>query len=75
MKKYDVFKVMVVVLGLFMIMFGLKDITVSDSLAETGTEVSGTIGSDTTWTVAGSPYILTNHVAVGLDATLTIEDH
>jgi flagellar hook assembly protein FlgD len=39
------------------------------------TNVSGTISADTTWTVAGSPYILSGDVKVGGSAspTLTIE--
>ncbi len=39
------------------------------------TNVSGNIGADTTWTLAGSPYILTGNVTVGGPAapTLTIE--
>jgi hypothetical protein len=39
----------------------------------TGTEVSGPIDTDTTWTQAGSPYIVVGHVTVGALATLTIE--
>ncbi len=39
------------------------------------TNISGNITTDTTWTVAGSPYILTGDVGVGSStgATLTIE--
>ena len=39
------------------------------------TNISGNIGVDTTWTVAGSPYILTGDVTVGSSsgATLTID--
>jgi hypothetical protein len=36
-------------------------------------EVSGTISSNTTWTLANSPYIVTNHITVGAGVTLTIE--
>jgi hypothetical protein len=37
------------------------------------TDVSGIIGSDATWTKAGSPYSLTGNMLVGNGATLTIE--
>jgi len=37
------------------------------------TNVSGIISSDTTWTVAGSPYIVTGGVLVDSGVTLTIE--
>jgi hypothetical protein len=37
------------------------------------TTVGGTIVTDTTWTLAGSPYVATSSVTVGPTATLTIE--
>ena len=37
------------------------------------TDVGGTIGVDTTWTLAGSPYIAVNGVLVSAGVTLTIE--
>ena len=37
------------------------------------TNVSGTISTNTTWNVAGSPYIVTGNVAVNSGFTLTIE--
>jgi hypothetical protein len=42
-------------------------------LAQTGTQISGIISSDTTWTKKGSPYTLTSDVQVNIDAKLTIE--
>lgn len=43
------------------------------SLAQTGTQVSGIITQDTTWTKTNSPYSLTGPVAVNTGATLTIQ--
>jgi parallel beta-helix repeat protein len=37
------------------------------------TNVGGPIGTDTTWTLAGSPYIVTTSIVIAYDATLTIE--
>jgi hypothetical protein len=42
-------------------------------LAQTGTNVSGVISSDATWTQANSPYSLSSPVAVNAGVTLTIE--
>jgi parallel beta-helix repeat protein len=39
----------------------------------TGTQVSGILSSDTTWTKAGSPYNLTGNVLVSSGVTLTIQ--
>lgn len=47
--------------------------TVHFGLAQTGTNVTGIISSDTTWTTANSPYTLTGPVAVNSGVTLTIE--
>lgn len=41
--------------------------------AEAATNVSGNISVDTTWDVAGSPYVLTGNVTITDGATLTID--
>lgn len=46
-------------------------LSVTNTKAET--TVNSSIFTDTTWTRAGSPYILTNDVAISTGATLTIE--
>lgn len=37
------------------------------------TDVSGTLSADTTWTLAGSPYVVSGGILVAAGATLTIE--
>jgi parallel beta-helix repeat protein len=44
----------------------------SFGLAQSGTNESGVITSDTTWTQAGSPYNLVGNISVSSDVTLTI---
>jgi hypothetical protein len=43
------------------------------STAVSQTNIGGLICSDTTWTLGGSPYTVTNSVIVGCNATLTIQ--
>jgi len=45
----------------------------SFSSSTVGTFVSGLISSDTTWSAANSPYIVTANIAVAASVTLTIE--
>lgn len=42
------------------------------ALAAPNTDVSGNITTDTTWTLAGSPYVVVDDVTVNPDITLTI---
>ncbi len=52
-----------------LILFG----TLHFGTAQSGTNVTGIIYSDTTWTKANSPYNFTGPVAVNANATLTIQ--
>jgi hypothetical protein len=47
--------------------------TVHFGKAQSGTNVTGIITSDTTWTQADSPYNFTGPVAVNANVTLTIQ--
>ena len=40
---------------------------------QSSTNVTGILGSDTTWTIAGSPYVFTGPVGIGEGATLTVD--
>ncbi len=59
--------VIVLVSGLILVVAGNFDVSYAY------TDVSGIIGSDATWTKAGSPYSLVGNVLVSNGATLTIE--
>ncbi|MDF1554946.1 MAG: right-handed parallel beta-helix repeat-containing protein [Deferrisomatales bacterium] len=41
--------------------------------AHAATSVGGTIAADTSWTLAGSPYVVTSDLTVGANVTLTVE--
>jgi hypothetical protein len=56
-----------------LIIIGLLVIAFPFSLAQSGTNVSGILSQDTTWTQAGSPYTLTGNILVDYGATLTIQ--
>ncbi len=43
------------------------------SVADATTNVSGTISKDSTWSLAGSPYMVTGSVTVGSGFTLTVD--
>jgi hypothetical protein len=46
---------------------------IQSSGAQTGTQVGGVIGSNTTWTIANSPYNITGNILVKSNVTLTTE--
>jgi parallel beta-helix repeat protein len=68
-KLTSIFIVCLLVIGGFFALF-----VVSNQLNAAGpTYVSGSITSDTTWDLAGSPYIVFGHIYVAFGVTLTIE--
>jgi hypothetical protein len=62
------------VLVLVMVISGLSLFGgVNSGGAQTSTQVSGIIGSDTLWTPSGSPYVLTGNTLVAQGVTMTIQ--
>ena len=66
MMKQESARAAVLALGVVLAAFALP----MNALA---TDVSGEISQDTTWTLSGSPYIITGDVTVNGGYTLTIE--
>lgn len=54
-------------------LFVFLSLFVGVAQVEAATNVSGTISVDTTWTVVGSPYVVTGTVTISEGVTLTIE--
>lgn len=52
---------------------GLNSATTVVSVYTNPTQVSGLIATNTTWTLAKSPYVVTDYITVSSDAILTIE--
>ena len=63
-------KQLTILLMLVSVMFGYS---VLAEQAHADTNVSGIINTDTTWTLANSPYFITDTVQIPSDVTLTIE--
>ena len=60
-------------LAVTMIIIGVRGVWADVRAAPMKTDVSGTIITNTTWTLAGSPYILTGDLVVASGITLTVE--
>jgi uncharacterized iron-regulated membrane protein len=56
-----------------LVCLGFALVLVPVGIASNGTHVSGTISVNTTWTLAGSPYVLDGNVTVAAGVTLTID--
>ena len=64
----------VVSFSLLIVLVLLATFTISAAASpRADTVVSGTIGVDTTWNLAGSPYIVTSSITVNPGVTLTID--
>ena len=63
----------IVALGLVAMMATVGSVASDPGHALIQTEVGGVIATDTTWTAAGSPYIVTSNIQVPSGVTLTIE--
>ena len=55
------------------IIFILSSVILDSENSRAGSTVSGTISTDTNWTLAGSPYTVVGNITVENGATLTIE--
>ena len=64
----NLFIISIIIAGASSIPFMMDEVS-----AEGPTEISGVISTDTTWTVANSPYIITAKTLVEEDVTLTIQ--
>lgn len=58
---------------LFVFTFFFSLVVLDAPSAQAATEVSGTIASSTEWVIAASPYVVTEDLTIGSDATLTID--
>lgn len=68
-KSFSVLLVLVLAVSSLTVMFA----TVPFGLAQSSSNLTGVISSDTTWTQANSPYTLTGNVIVNSGVTLTID--
>ncbi|MCS7125287.1 MAG: right-handed parallel beta-helix repeat-containing protein [Candidatus Bathyarchaeota archaeon] len=63
----------IALLVLLLAVVGAVSVTINPVNCESGTSVKGIIGTNTTWTLANSPYVLKGPVLVNRSAVLTIE--
>ncbi len=65
--KFNTTIVTMMLLSIFLIFF-----IYIDDADVVGTDVTGDINTNTTWTTSGSPYLIKNNITVKSSATLTI---
>jgi len=70
--KTSIILSILLITGLFLASF-MQGLAHSEGLAIQATEVSGNITTNTTWTVANSPYVITGMVTIPDGITLTID--
>ena len=68
-KDFSILLIVVLAVSSLTVIFA----TIPFGLAQSGTNISGMVSSDATWTQANSPYYLTGSIQINNGVTLTVE--